>query len=42
METVRFHNLNMFFSSGQNSSHLVGSCEQFGAHEKLCLVQGLR
>ena len=27
---------NLFLSSsGQNISHLVGPCEQFGAHEKL-------
>ena len=36
------HDPNKYFTSEQILSHLVGPCEQYGAHEKLSWVRGAR
>ena len=36
------HNANRCFSSGQNISHLVGPCKQFGAHKQLSWERSAR
>ena len=43
METVRFHITQAgLFSFEQYISHLVGHCEQFGAHDKFVLGAGCK